>query len=143
MEHPIGQLLNISMGNLRDMIDVNTVIGDAIHTSSGTTIIPVSKVAFGFTAGGTEFSTANGDKKYPFGGGSGGGVSISPVGFLLINIDGVQFIHLHERTHLFDRMIDAVPQVIQKIKDMGTNTDMLNDPLPPEETLGVHSDTPV
>ena len=73
-EHPIENLMVTAMSSLRDMIDVNTIIGDTVETPDGTTIIPVSKVSFGFAAGGSEFNTNNKYAqvpKLPFGGGSG------------------------------------------------------------------------
>ena len=98
-EHPIEGLMNTAMNNLRDMIDVNTIIGDSIETANGTVIIPISKVSFGFAAGGSEFnmSTLEETKRsgseeetkhaLPFGGGSGAGVHIEPIGFLVITED--------------------------------------------------------
>src|SRR3954471_15294257 len=99
-EHPIQGLMQTAMENLRDMVDVNTIIGAPVETPDGQVIIPVSKVGFGFAAGGSEFSAgtnkqpkANGNghdtgkeagKHYPFGGGSGGGVSITPVAFIVV-----------------------------------------------------------
>ena len=92
-EHPIESLMNTAMSNLKDMIDVNTVIGETIELENGTAIVPISKVAFGFAAGGSEFNmgTLETSRKQgideeskcslPFGGGSGAGVNIQPVGF--------------------------------------------------------------
>ena len=94
-EHPIDNLMITAMNSLRDMIDVNTIVGDTVETADGTTIIPVSKVSFGFAAGGSEFNTNTMNKysenpKMPFGGGSGAGVKINPVAFLVVKEGNVK-----------------------------------------------------
>ncbi|MDC3412661.1 GerW family sporulation protein [Aquibacillus sp. 3ASR75-11] len=127
-EHPIQGLMTTAMENLKDMIDVNTIVGDPIESPDGSVIIPVSKVGFGFAAGGSEFnpsqsqsgSDSEGDSEsfYPFGGGSGGGVSITPIAFLIVNDKGVQMVHLDENTHLYERLLDLAPQAVEKIQDL-------------------------
>ena len=82
MEHPIQQLINDAMGKMREIVDSNTVIGTPITTREGTTILPVSKISFGFVSGGTDF--ANEKQKDLFGGAASSGASITPVGFLLL-----------------------------------------------------------
>src|SRR5690625_5815257 len=82
-EHPIQELMSTAMENLKDMIEINTIIGDPVESPDGTIIIPVSKVGFGYAAGGSDFhnnssSGESHESKLPFGGGSGGGVSVSP-----------------------------------------------------------------
>ena len=89
-KHPIGELMETTMGKLRDMVDVNTIIGQPITTMDGITLIPISKVSFGFAAGGSDFNPKK-DKENqgnPFGGGSGAGVKIEPVSFVVIH-DGI------------------------------------------------------
>ena len=93
-EHPINNLMGTVMENIKGMIDVNTIIGEPVETSNGTMIIPISKVGFGFAAGGSEIPTKNPGEK-PFGGGSGAGVSISPVGFLVVTADQIKMIPVH------------------------------------------------
>ncbi|KAA0549798.1 sporulation protein YtfJ [Bacillus sp. BGMRC 2118] len=119
-EHPIKGLMETALDNLKQMIDVNTIIGDPVETPDGSVILTVSKVGFGFAAGGSEFSIADNssgsDAKQPFGGGSGGGVSITPIAFLIVNASGVKMIHLDEGTHLIEKIIDYAPQLIDKIK---------------------------
>ncbi|MCD5323866.1 MULTISPECIES: GerW family sporulation protein [Pontibacillus] len=133
-EHPIQGLMTTAMESLKDMIDVNTIIGDPVETPDGSTLIlTVSKVGFGFAAGGSQFKQESGNKnqqqqgngsgsngeELPFGGGSGGGVSITPIAFLIVNkTSGVKMIHLDESTHLYERMIDLAPQAVQKIQDI-------------------------
>jgi sporulation protein YtfJ len=108
------------------MVDVNTIIGDPVETPDGSVIVTVSKVGFGFAAGGSEFKLngdSNGDgqgqsKGQPFGGGSGGGVSITPIVFLVVNSNGVKMIHLDESTHLYEKILDVAPQAVDKIQQM-------------------------
>lgn len=105
------------MENLKEMIDVDTIVGNPVKTDSGQTIIPISKVAFGFGAGGSEFesTTRNDSDQSPFGGGSGGGVAITPIAFLVVNQEGVELKHLEERTHLYERILEQVPKTINSI----------------------------
>ncbi|WP_017473405.1 GerW family sporulation protein [Amphibacillus jilinensis] len=124
-EHPIEGLMSTAMEQLKKIVDVNTVIGDPIQTSDGSTIITVSKVGFGFAAGGSEFSghhsksqDQSDEELLPFGGGSGGGVSITPIAFLVMHKQGNELIHLHEHTHLYEKLVDVAPQAFEKIKDM-------------------------
>lgn len=124
-EHPIEGLMNTAMNNIRDMIDVNTIIGEPIETFNNTIIIPVSKVGFGFAAGGSEFKGETIDEyskkekeesiqyKLPFGGGSGAGVSITPVAFLVIQSNSVKLMRV-EHSSSVDRLLDYVPDLIEK-----------------------------
>lgn len=118
--HPIEGLMNTAMENLKQMIDVNTIIGDPVETPDGSVILTVSKVGFGFAAGGSEFKIdgQDGESKQPFGGGSGGGVSITPIAFLIVNSSGVKLLHLDENTHLYEKILDLAPQVVDKIQQM-------------------------
>ncbi|RRN74264.1 sporulation protein YtfJ [Peribacillus simplex] len=123
-DHPIQGLMKEAMENLKEMVDVNTIIGDPVETPDGSVILTVSKVGFGFAAGGSEFvmdgnhQAHQGDSKQPFGGGSGGGVSITPIAFLIVGSHGVKMIHLDEGTHLLEKMMDLAPQVVDKIQSM-------------------------
>ncbi len=126
-EHPIQGLMTTAMENLKEMIDVNTIIGDPVETPDGSVILTVSKVGFGFAAGGSEFKLdgrqssggANGTSgNLPFGGGSGGGVSITPLAFLIVNSNEVKMVHLDESTHLYERILDLAPQAADKIQQM-------------------------
>lgn len=89
-EHPIGNLMTETMAKIKEMVDVNTIIGSPITAADGTTVIPVSRVSFGFGAGGSEFASkhAASGSRLAFGGGSGAGVTVSPVCFLVIGRDG-------------------------------------------------------
>jgi sporulation protein YtfJ len=130
-EHPIQGLMKTAMENLKEMIDVNTIIGDPVETPDGSVILTVSRVGFGFAAGGSEFGgnkpaeskASDGDRerkesKLPFGGGSGGGVSITPIAFLIVGTNGVRMLHLDEHTHLLDKILDSAPQAIERLQHM-------------------------
>jgi sporulation protein YtfJ len=120
-EHPIESLMVTAMSSLESMIDVNTIVGDIVTTSDGTVIIPVSKVCFGFAAGGSEFNTNKLNKfsetaKLPFGGGSGAGVNISPMAFLVVKDGYTNLLTLNNTTPL-DKLIELVPDLMNKIND--------------------------
>lgn len=114
MEHPIQQLINDAMGKMREIVDSNTVIGTPITTREGTTILPVSKISFGFVSGGTDF--ANEKQKDLFGGAASSGASITPVGFLVIKGDSVKLIQLAENGRAVDRVLNMVPEVLDKVE---------------------------
>lgn len=128
-EHPIEGLMLTAMNSIRDMVDVNTIIGEPIETSNNIIIIPISKVGFGFASGGSEFNmeTINEytkkDKdeqiqyKLPFGGGSGAGVSINPVAFLVIQGSNVKLLPVNHSSTL-DRLLDYVPDLIEKTNNI-------------------------
>ena len=125
-EHPIENLMVTAMSSLRDMIDVNTVVGDTVETKDGTVIIPVSKVCFGFAAGGSEFNTNRMNKfaetvKLPFGGGSGAGVKITPEAFLIVK-DGVIKLLTVDADSPLDKLVDALPDLVNKIVDTVDNS---------------------
>lgn len=127
-EHPIENLMMTAMSSIRSMVDVNTIIGEKIETENGITIIPISKVGFGFAAGGSEFgveslkeySKKNKNEeieyKLPFGGGSGAGVSIHPVAFLVIQNNNVKLMSVEHDSYI-DKLVDYVPDLIQKLND--------------------------
>ncbi|EIJ79271.1 sporulation protein YtfJ [Bacillus methanolicus PB1] len=130
-DHPIQGLMTTALESLKEMIDVNTIIGDPVETPDGSVILTVSKVGFGFAAGGSEFvldgsgtvssqgqAPGQGQSKHPFGGGSGGGVSITPIAFLIVNSQGVKMLHLDESTHLYEKILDLAPQAVEKIRQM-------------------------
>ena len=116
-QHPLQGVMQTTMQNIKDMVDVNTVIGSPIKLDNGSTVIPVSKVAFGFASGGSDFGGKNGDKQN-FGGGGGAGVTITPVSFLIIGLDGrASIIQADQPATIVDKAIDAVPGIIDKVKD--------------------------
>lgn len=116
-EHPIQGLMTTAMENLKGMTEVNTIIGEPIESPDGSFIIPVSKVGFGFAAGGSEFSSGQDDSdSLPFGGGSGGGVSITPIAFLILGKHGIKMVHMDQQTHLYEKMLNQAPQVVEKLQ---------------------------
>jgi len=128
-EHPIENLMMTAMSSIQDMVDVNTIIGETIETQNGISIIPISKVCFGFAAGGSEFSgetlkeynKKNEDEeieyKLPFGGGAGAGVSIHPVAFLVVQGNNVKLMPV-DHDSCIDKLLDYVPDLMQKMNDM-------------------------
>ena len=112
-KHELENLMRSTMENLRDMIDVNTVVGDVVELQDGGCIIPISKVTLGFASGGSEFGEKDStteESGYPFGGGSGAGVSVKPVGFLVIEDDFVRLLNVdHDST--MDKLVDYIPQI--------------------------------
>lgn len=125
-EHPIDSLMKNTMENLKGMIDVNTIIGDTVETKDGSCIIPISKVSFGFASGGSEFSGQKHSEKallnYPFGGGSGAGVTVKPVAFLVVSKDKVRLLPV-ESDNTYDRAIDTIPQILEMFKSMFCKND--------------------
>ena len=122
-EHPIQGLMTTAMENLKGMIEVNTIIGDPVESPDGSVIIPVSKLGFGFAAGGSEFNSSSGgqgdsEATLPFGGGSGGGVSITPVAFLIVSEQGIKMVHLDQQTHIYEKMLDFAPQAVEKVQQI-------------------------
>ncbi|MBR4540159.1 MAG: GerW family sporulation protein [Clostridia bacterium] len=116
MDHPIGDLMQTTLENIKDMVDVNTVIGEPIPTVNGPTIIPVSRVSFGFLAGGGEYDLNKlPETDTPFAGGGGAGVSVQPVGFLVVGPDGVKVLPAQHLT-AWERAVNCAPQILEDIK---------------------------
>ena len=115
MSNSIEGILGVSMEKIREMVDVNTIIGDAITSPDGTTISPVSKVSFGFASGGSDLPTQAAEK---FAGGAGAGVTVKPVAFIVITRDGdVKLMELgSSKPSAIEGVIDAIPNVVEKIK---------------------------
>ena len=128
-EHPIEALMKTAMESIKEMVDVSTVVGDAVETPDGTVIIPISRVACGFAAGGSEFSidmnsggntqkTENPNTSLPFGGGSGAGVSVQPVGFLVVGNGQVRMMAVGGKNAFMERLIDTAPQVMDQLQKL-------------------------
>jgi sporulation protein YtfJ len=118
--HPIDNLMKTTMERIKEMVDVNTIVGDAIESKDGSLIIPISRVSFGFASGGSEFKGVDckdTDTKFPFGGGSGAGVTVKPVAFLIIKNESVKLLPV-EYDNPVDKAIDAIPQIIEMIKGL-------------------------
>lgn len=133
-EHPIEGLMKTTMNSLKEMVDVNTIIGDPVQSPDGLVIIPVSKISFGFAAGGSEFNKTDledlpvSGEKLPFGGGSGAGVSVQPVGFIVVGNDQIKLMTVDEGntalSSLFDfmgKISDNIQEAIKKEKDASSD----------------------
>ena len=136
--HPIHLFMEKSLENFKKMIDVNTIIGDAVETKNGTIIIPVTKVSYGFAAGGSDYGTKK-EEDYPFGGGSGGGVTIYPIGFLIVSPTDTKF-QLVDRHAIWERLIDEFPEIAAKIKDLFSHPSACYKP-PTETTIIFNSES--
>lgn len=119
-QHPIQGLMYTAMQSIRDMIDVNTIVGDPVETPDGTVIIPISKVGLGFGVGGSDHSAHKipADKQAMFGGGAGGGVSITPVAFMVVGKGQIRLMPVNPNTTIYDRILDMVPTAIDKLVEM-------------------------
>jgi sporulation protein YtfJ len=128
-EHPIEGLMTTAMESIKDMVDVNTIVGDAVQSPDGTVIIPISRVAFGFAAGGGEYGEQGDERKesdfdeedkskskFPFAGGSGAGVSINPVAFMVVGQGQIKLLPVNINAS-FDKIIELVPDIIAKMEN--------------------------
>ncbi|MGI6665881.1 MAG: GerW family sporulation protein [Bacillota bacterium] len=130
--HPIESLMKTTMESLKSMVDVNTVVGEPVETKDGTVIVPVSRVSFGFVAGGgdegaqgsrgaggsqgqeEDYGTEGDLGSMPFTGGSGAGVTVRPVGFLVVGPTKVRFIPVDNQA-IYDRLLDEAPELLDKL----------------------------
>ena len=118
MKHPLPDMMGSSIEKIKTMADANTVIGNAIHTPEGVTLIPVSKVKYGFAGGGTDFATKGypANKENAFGGGTGASVSITPVAFLVIKGESVRLLPVAEpASNSLERLVELLPELIDQI----------------------------
>ena len=123
MAHPIENIMKTTMEQLKEMVDVNTIVGDPVMTGSDTVIIPVSRVCLGFLSGGGEYAAAkNGrrepveqeDGRFPFAGTSVGGLNLTPMAFLAIT-DGVVHVLPANYSCTLDRIIEMVPETLREV----------------------------
>ena len=114
-EHPIQGLMTVTRDKIRQMADSNTIIGKPIKTDDGTTILPVSRISFGFASAGTDFDGKNAANKDLFGGGSGAGVNIQPVAFLVVKDGCVRTIQLSDGSNTIDRALTMLPELVDKV----------------------------
>jgi len=116
-KHPINAFGESTVEKIREMIDANTVIGEPIITPDGITVIPVSKVSLGFVSGGSDW-TKEAQKNQNFGVGTGTGVTIQPVAFLIVKDGNVKLISVTEPpASTLDRAIEMVPEVMDKVSE--------------------------
>jgi sporulation protein YtfJ len=125
-ENPIQGIMGTVMQKVREMVDVNTIIGEPITAPDGTTIIPVSKVTFGFASGGSDFPAKNPDNLM-FGGGGGAGVTITPIAFLVVNNGDVKMLQIYKNANSTDKVIAMVPELFDKIAGLFNNKKSKND----------------
>ncbi len=114
-EHPIEGLMGTTLEKIKQMVDINTIIGDPITSPDGTIIIPVSKISYGFASGGSDFASKVQTDKSFFGGGAGAGVTISPVAFITISNGNVKMLQIDPYNSSADRIVGMVPDVVDKI----------------------------
>ena len=127
-EHPINDLLNISLDSIIKMVDTSKIVGSPIELGDNRFIIPISKVSFGFGAGGSEFTNNSKEKKknyfnnesdddqFPFGGGSGGGITINPSSFILVSNDEIKIVNSEGASTLMERILEIVKESINSSK---------------------------
>lgn len=114
-ETPVNKIMENTLDKMREMVDVSTIIGDPIKTGD-TTLIPVSKVSYGFTSGGTDLPSKHNNEL--FGGGGGGGITITPVAFIVIQNDKVRMMQINNYTSSADRAIAMIPELVDQISQL-------------------------
>ena len=119
-EKSAGAILASTIEKIRDLVDTSTIIGEAIYAEGGTTIIPVSKVTYGFASGGADFPSKS--SKELFGGGGGAGVTITPVAFLVINNGDVTLKHITAYDNAAERVVNLVPEMFDKVTGLMNKT---------------------
>lgn len=121
-EHPIQGLMDTAMSNIKSMIDVNTIVGDPVTTPDGTVIIPISTVGFGFGAGGSQFGGTKAvmteETEPMFGGGCGGGASVKPVAFLVVNNNTIKLLPISREAGGADKLVGLIPEVFDKVNGL-------------------------
>ena len=115
-KNPIGELMQSTMENVKNILKVDTVVGDPIYTPDGITLVPISRISVGFGGGGVEFGDKKGGEVRPYGGGNATGVKIDPIGFLVIKDGTVRMVNVTAPANTtVDRIIDLVPQVMDRV----------------------------
>lgn len=119
-EKSAGAILTSTIDKIRDLVDTSTIIGEPIYAEGGTTIIPVSKVTYGFASGGADFPSKN--NKDLFGGGGGAGVTITPIAFLVVNGGEVTLKHITAYDNAAERVVNLVPEMFDKVTGLINKT---------------------
>ncbi len=126
----INNLINVAMDKIKTIVDSSTVIGEAVETSDGTTIIPISRVTVGYVVGGGEYADLSSRRvanHFPMAGGSSGGMSLSPVGFLIIKSGDVKFVNVENKT-LYQTFLNLFNSILSKIdEDAKTDNNVSDD----------------
>ena len=116
MSQKLPNMLDSTIAKIREMVDVNSVVGDPITTPDGVTIIPISKVSVGFGGGGSDFASKNPNQENPFGGGVGAGVKVTPIAFLIVKEGSVRMLPVAAPANTTaDRLVEMVPDTLDKI----------------------------
>lgn len=119
-EKSAGAILTSTIDKIRDLVDTSTIIGEPIYAEGGTTIIPVSKVTYGFASGGADFPSKSNQEL--FGGGGGAGVTITPIAFLVINGGEVTLKHITAYDNAAERVVNLVPEMFDKVTGLMNKT---------------------
>lgn len=122
-KHPIEGLMETAMESIKSMVDVNTILGDPVETPDGSVIVPVSRISLGFAAGGTEYEVEEKkeQRSFPFGGGTGAGISVNPVAFLVVGQGQVRLMPVDANTTV-DRLLDMAPRMFEQIQSLVRGT---------------------
>ena len=127
-EHPLQGVMDIALQRIKEMVDSNTIIGNPITMADGTMILPVSKVSFGFIAGGGEYAAEDSKSRslapesFPFAGGTGAGVSVQPVGFLVVG-DGTVKMLPAQTNGAMERVVELLPQLLEDLSQNGEQSE--------------------
>lgn len=117
----VNNVIGISMDKIKEMVDVNTVLGKPVTTPDGTTVIPVCTVHCGFASGGSDIPSSHAPQSGLFAGGSGAGVTLTPIAFLVISGNSARILQIEPFTSSVDRVIQTVPDVVDKISSLVNN----------------------
>ncbi len=126
-QHPIENLMKTTMENMKEMIDVNTIVGDPVETANGSVLIPISKVSFGFASGGGEYSKGRKEKgeeaqdMYPFAGGSGAGITVQPVAFMVVGKEETKLVSVDQNVNMLDHILNMTPKLMENVQNMFKN----------------------
>jgi sporulation protein YtfJ len=111
-------MMNTTLEKIKEMVDINTIIGDPVTSPDGSILIPISKISYGFASGGSDFPTKTQTDKTFFGGGTGAGVSITPVAFITICNGTVKLLQIDPYNNAADRIIGMFPEIVDKIGNL-------------------------
>lgn len=117
-ENKVNELLGVSMEKIKQMVDVNTVVGDPISTPDGTTVIPISRVNYGFAAGGSDLPSKSQPAGGLFAGGSGAGITVSPIAFLSIHNGITRVIQIEPYFSPMDRALEKIPEIVDMLNSL-------------------------
>ena len=130
-QHPIEGLMDVTLEKIKSMVDSNTIIGNPINMADGTLVLPISKVTFGFASGGADFPSKT--TKDLFGGGSGAGVNIQPVAFLVVKDGCVRTIQLSDNADTISRALTMLPELVDKVAALIKKDEKKEEPAAPAE----------